>query len=72
MELDDFFEPEVAIAVGLTALVTSAPARRAMRRAATRGLAWLLEAKEGLARAAAGAVPPAAAEAAVKAAGEAL
>ncbi len=42
MALDDYLEPEVAIAVAVTAAVASPPVRRAIRKGAVYGLAGLL------------------------------
>jgi hypothetical protein len=50
VELDDFAEPEVAIAIGVTAAVAAAAAsptvRRVMRKGMVYGLAGLLIAKD--------------------------
>ncbi len=42
MAVDDFWEPEVAIAVAVTAAVASPPVRKALRRGLVYGLAGLL------------------------------
>jgi hypothetical protein len=42
MALDDYLEPEVAIAVVVTAAVASPPVRKALRKGAVYGLAGLL------------------------------
>jgi hypothetical protein len=42
MDLDDFFEPEVALAVAVTAALASPPVRRVLRRGAVYGLAGLM------------------------------
>jgi hypothetical protein len=42
MALDDYMEPEVAIAVAVTAAVASPPVRKVMRKGAVYGLAGLL------------------------------
>ncbi len=42
MALDDYLEPEVAVAVAVTAAVASPPVRKAMRRGLVYGLAGLL------------------------------
>ncbi len=44
MAVDDFMEPEVAIAVAVTAAVASPPVRKAVRRGLVYGLAGLLTA----------------------------
>ena len=49
MDLDDFLEPEVAIAVAVTAVVATPTARRALRSAAVYGLAGLMIAKDKIA-----------------------
>jgi hypothetical protein len=46
MALDDFMEPEVAIAVAVTAAVASPPVRRVLRRGLVYGLAGLLVARD--------------------------
>jgi hypothetical protein len=46
MALDDYLEPEVAIAVAVTAAVASPPVRKAVRRGLVYGLAGLLMAKD--------------------------
>src|SRR5207302_708632 len=48
MALDDFLEPEVAIAVVVTAAVASPPVRKVMRRGLVYGLAGLLVAGDKL------------------------
>lgn len=48
MDLDDVFDPKVAIAVALTAAVTSPPVRKAVRRGAVYGLAGLFMAGDRL------------------------
>ncbi len=42
MSLDDLLEPEVLIAVGVTAAVMSPPVRKVMRKGAVYGLAGML------------------------------
>lgn len=42
MALDDYLEPEVAIAVAITAAVASPPVRKAVRKGAVYGLAGLM------------------------------
>jgi hypothetical protein len=42
MALDDYLEPEVAVAVAVTAVVASPPVRKAVRRGIVYGLAGLL------------------------------
>ncbi|HZU36043.1 MAG TPA: hypothetical protein VFA18_09050 [Gemmataceae bacterium] len=42
MDLDDFIEPEVAIAVAVTAAVATPPVRKALRKGAVYGLAGLM------------------------------
>ncbi len=49
MDLDDFLEPEVAIAVAVTAAVASPPVRKVVRKGAVYGLAGLLVARDRLA-----------------------
>jgi hypothetical protein len=49
MALDDYLEPEVAVAVAVTAAVASPKARRIMRQGAVYGLAGILKAGDGLA-----------------------
>ncbi len=44
MAVDDFMEPEVAIAVAVTAAVASPPVRKALRKGLVYGLAGLLTA----------------------------
>ena len=51
MALDDYLEPEVAIAVAVTAAVASPPVRKALRKAAVYGLAGLLTAGDRIAAA---------------------
>jgi hypothetical protein len=46
MALDDYLEPEVAIAVAVTAAVASPPVRKVLRRGLVYGLAGLLVAKD--------------------------
>ncbi len=46
MALDDYLEPEVAIAVAITAAVASPPVRKAFRKGAVYGLAGLLIARD--------------------------
>jgi hypothetical protein len=46
MALDDYLEPEVAIAVAVTAAVASPPVRKALRRGLVYGLAGLLTASD--------------------------
>jgi hypothetical protein len=52
MAVDDFMEPEVAIAVAVTAAVASPPVRKVLRRGLVYGLAGLLTAGDKLAGAA--------------------
>ncbi len=52
MALDDFIEPEVAIAVAVTAAVASPPVRKVVRRGLVYGLAGLLVAGDRIAGAA--------------------
>ena len=52
MAVDDFLEPEVAIAVAVTAAVASPPVRKALRRGLVYGLAGLLTAGDKIAEAA--------------------
>ncbi|HEY7330326.1 MAG TPA: hypothetical protein VH592_21990 [Gemmataceae bacterium] len=52
MAMDDFIEPEVAIAVAVTAAVASPPVRKALRRGLVYGLAGLLVAGDKVAGAA--------------------
>jgi hypothetical protein len=54
MALDDFMEPEVAVAVAVTAAVASPPVRRVLRRGVVYGLAGLLMAGEKISAAARG------------------
>ncbi len=54
MALDDFIEPEVAVAVGVTAAVMSPKVRKALRRGAVYGLAGVLMVGDKLAAAARG------------------
>jgi hypothetical protein len=49
MDLDDYLEPEVMIAVAVTAAVASPPVRRVMRRGLVYGLAGLLTVGDKLA-----------------------
>jgi hypothetical protein len=42
MALDDFLEPEVAVAVAVTAAVASPPVRKVLRKGLVYGLAGLL------------------------------
>jgi hypothetical protein len=46
MAVDDYLEPEVAIAVAVTAAVASPPVRKVIRRGLVYGLAGLLVAKD--------------------------
>jgi hypothetical protein len=48
MALEDFVEPEVAIAVAVTAALSSERARHAMRRGAVYGLAGILKAGDAV------------------------
>ena len=52
MAMDDFIEPEVAIAVAVTAAVASPPVRKVLRRGLVYGLAGLLAAGDKVAGAA--------------------
>jgi hypothetical protein len=52
MAMDDFIEPEVAIAVAVTAAVASPPVRKVLRRGLVYGLAGLLTAGDKVAGAA--------------------
>lgn len=52
MALDDYLEPEVAIAVAVTAAVASPPVRKVLRRGLVYGLAGLLMAGDKLSTAA--------------------
>jgi hypothetical protein len=52
MALDDFLEPEVAIAVAVTAAVASPPVRKVLRRGLVVGLAGLLVAGDKISGAA--------------------
>ena len=54
MALDDFVEPEVAIAVAVTAAVASPPVRKLLRRGLVYGLAGLLSARDRVTAAAQG------------------
>ncbi len=54
MALDEFFEPEVAVAVVVTAAVTSPPVRKVLRRGLVYGLAGLLTAGDKITAAARG------------------
>jgi hypothetical protein len=49
MDFDDYLEPEVGIAVAVTAAVASPPVRRVIRRGVVYGLAGLLLARDKLA-----------------------
>ena len=49
MELEDFLEPEIAVAAAVTAAVTSPRVRRALRRGAVFGLAGALAAGDTIA-----------------------
>ena len=49
MDFDDYLEPEVAVAVAVTAAVASPPVRRVVRRGLVYGLAGLLIAKDKVA-----------------------
>lgn len=48
MDLDDILDPKVAVAVAVTAVVTSPPVRKAVRRGAVYGLAGLMMAGDRL------------------------
>ena len=48
MALDDFMEPEVAVAAAVTALISSSQLRTAVRRGAIFGLAGLLKASSAM------------------------
>jgi hypothetical protein len=52
MAVDDYLEPEVAVAVAVTAAVVSPPVRRVLRRGLVYGLAGLLIARDKIAGAA--------------------
>jgi hypothetical protein len=52
MALDDFLEPEVAVAVAVTAAVASPPVRKVLRRGVVYGLAGLLMAGDKISAAA--------------------
>ncbi len=52
MALEDFLEPEVGIAVALTAAIGSPQVRKAIRKGAVYGLAGILAATDGITRAA--------------------
>lgn len=52
MAVDDFLEPEVAIAVAVTAAIASPPVRKVLRRGLVYGLAGLLTAGDKIAGAA--------------------
>jgi hypothetical protein len=54
MALDDFLEPEVAVAVAVTAAVASPPVRKVIRRGVVYGLAGLLVAGDKISSAARG------------------
>ena len=49
MALDDYLEPEVAIAVAVTAAVASPPVRKVLRRGLVFGLAGLMVAGDKIA-----------------------
>jgi hypothetical protein len=49
MDLEDFWEPEVVIAVGVGAALASPPVRRVLRRGAVYGLAGLMIAGDKIA-----------------------
>jgi hypothetical protein len=49
MALDDFVEPEVAVAVAVTAAVASPTVRKTLRKGIVYGLAGLLMAKDKIA-----------------------
>lgn len=46
MDWDDIIDPKVAVAVAVTAAVTSKPVRNALRKGAVYGMAGLLVAKD--------------------------
>jgi hypothetical protein len=48
MALDDYLEPEVAVAVAVTAAVASPPVRKVLRQGAVYGLAGLMMAGDKL------------------------
>ncbi len=52
MALDDFLEPEVAVAVAVTAAMASPPVRKVLRRGVVYGLAGLLMAGDRISAAA--------------------
>ena len=52
MDVDDFLEPEVAVAVAVTAAVASPPVRKVLRRGLVWGLAGLMIAGDRIAGAA--------------------
>ena len=52
MALDDYLEPEVAIAVAVTAAVASPPVRKVLRQGLVYGLAGLMTAGDKIAAAA--------------------
>jgi hypothetical protein len=54
MALDDYLEPEVVVAVAVTAAVAAPPVRRVLRRGLVYGLAGLLVAGDKIAAAARG------------------
>jgi hypothetical protein len=56
MALDDYVEPEVAVAVAVTAAVLSPPVRKVMRKGAVYGMAGLLMAGDALSAFAKGAM----------------
>jgi hypothetical protein len=49
MAVDDFMEPEVAIAIAVTAAVASPPVRKVLRRGLVYGLAGILTAGDKIA-----------------------
>lgn len=54
MSLDDLLEPEVMIAVGVTAAIMSPPVRKVMRKGAVYGLAGMMILGDKIAAAARG------------------
>jgi hypothetical protein len=52
MAIDDYLEPEVAVAVAVTAAVCSPPVRRVLRRGLVYGLAGLIVARDKVSSAA--------------------
>jgi hypothetical protein len=50
--LEDYFEPEVAVAVAVTAAIASPPVRKVLRRGLVYGLAGLLSAGDHITAAA--------------------